>query len=218
MFLWPGAREISLWLGAIDASRNVADRALKAGKSLIVYPGGSKEIFLTDANSKTTVLELRKSTGFVAMAMRNGASLVPVVVYNERDAYTRVEVPKWLQKFCLKTLRIPAVLFYGRFFSLIPRQTQLGIVFGKPIEVPHLPNADKSDPEVKKYHDIYTTALKELWEEHKAKFGYGKDEVWKFSNYGLKLCHSCRSVISILLLCGSMATEYTDRHAHSYRW
>ena len=74
----PGSREICLWMGAIDANRRTAANVLKKGLSLMVrsrrsgltcmhsacafqiYPGGSKEIFLTDPTSKDTVLVSRK--------------------------------------------------------------------------------------------------------------------------------------------------------------
>lgn len=48
MFWIPGSREICLWMGAIDARRSVAEKTLRNGMSLIVYPGGSAEIFETD--------------------------------------------------------------------------------------------------------------------------------------------------------------------------
>jgi hypothetical protein len=148
MFYWPGAREISLWLGAVDASKRTAQKVLAANKSVIVYPGGSKEIFLTDEKSTRTSLQLKDRQGFIALAMEQGADLVPVVIYNERSAYTRVTIPAWLKNFCLKKLKLPAVLFYGRFFSLMPKRTQLGVVFGAPIPVVKVPGVQKNSPEV----------------------------------------------------------------------
>jgi hypothetical protein len=47
MFWLPGSREICLWMNAINAQKNVAINALKQ-YSLMVYPGGSAEIFTTD--------------------------------------------------------------------------------------------------------------------------------------------------------------------------
>ena len=53
MFWVPGAREICLWMGAVDARKKTAKRVLndKSNLSLFIYPGGSKEIFLTDPKS-----------------------------------------------------------------------------------------------------------------------------------------------------------------------
>ena len=53
MFWVPGAREICLWMGAVDARKKTAKRVLddKSNLSLFIYPGGSKEIFLTNPKS-----------------------------------------------------------------------------------------------------------------------------------------------------------------------
>lgn len=178
VFMWPGSREISLWLGAVDASRKVADKVLAGGHSVIVYPGGSKEIFRTDRRSKDTVLELAQVTGFVRLAIEHGAPLVPVAIFNERAAYERVDLPAWLRTFCLKKLRMPLLLFYGRLLSLLPFHMPggLGVVFGAPIDVPHKPGISKDDPLVAEVHARYVAAYSELWHAHKGRFGYGADE------------------------------------------
>lgn len=175
IFFWPGSREISLWLGAVDASVSVARRVLEAGLSIVVYPGGSREIFKTDKRSRETVLELKERTGFVRLAMQYGAPLVPVVVYGERSAYTRIDMPAWLRDLCLRTLRVPILLFFGRF-GLLPHKLALGVVFGAPLEVEHVPDIAKDDPRVLAAHARYVEALRTLWETHKAEFGYGPDE------------------------------------------
>lgn len=177
VFAWPGSREISLWLGAIDAGRATAERALASGLSLLVYPGGSREIFETNEGSSETVLELTHRKGFIHLAVKYGAALVPVVVFNERRAYSRIDPPGWLVRFCLRRLRLPLLLFYGRWFTLTPRAgVDLGIVFGAPLEVPHVPTADKGDAVVEEAAAAYRAALERLWEAHKARFGYGPHE------------------------------------------
>ena len=77
MFRVPLCREICLWMGAVDAGRVTASRALNEGISVVVYPGGSREIFDTDPNSTETKIYLTKRRGFVRLAMRHGADLVP---------------------------------------------------------------------------------------------------------------------------------------------
>jgi hypothetical protein len=106
------------------------------GKSVIVYPGGSKEIFTTDRESSVTTFVLADRKGFVKvrplsgrgafkeaaghpplvaqLALRHGASLVPVCVFNERKAFTRIDPPAWLRTFGLRSLRTPLLLIYGR--------------------------------------------------------------------------------------------------------
>lgn len=196
MFRWPGAREISLWLGAVDASPRTAQRVLAAGNSIIVYPGGSREIFhsgeVTTAGSRAagagtgtasgspgadaavsaeTVLELSSRKGFVRLALQNGVPLVPVVVYGERTAFRKLELPAALRNWCLKALRLPLIVFYGRWGTLMPRRLRLSVVVGAPLEVPHVPDIAKEDPRIDEAHGRYVAALRELWEKHKARFG-----------------------------------------------
>ena len=93
MFRVPLCREICLWMGAVDAGRATASRALNEGISVVVYPGGSREIFDTDPNSTETKIYLTKRRGFVRLAMRHGADLVPVFVFGEKRCYRRLTSP-----------------------------------------------------------------------------------------------------------------------------
>lgn len=63
VFKIPLAREICLWMRGVDASRSTANKVLKDGKSILVYPGGVAEIFLTEPESKE-VERLRKLLPF----------------------------------------------------------------------------------------------------------------------------------------------------------
>lgn len=51
------------------------------------------------------------------LALRHGASLVPVCVFNERRAFTRLDPPAWLRAFGLRALRTPILLIYGRWWG-----------------------------------------------------------------------------------------------------
>jgi diacylglycerol O-acyltransferase 2, plant len=182
VFKFPGSREFSLWLGAVDASPKIANEVMKAGYSCIVYPGGIKEQ-LGDPGKKgekerTTTFELSDRKGFVRLAITHGTPLVPVCVFNERDAYHRVHFPAGLVRFVKRTFGLPLLWFYGRFGTLLPFPIQngLGVVFGKPLEVPHLPAVTKEDPVVEEYHRKYIAEIQKLWHEHKGKFGYAEDE------------------------------------------
>ncbi|CAF1239085.1 unnamed protein product, partial [Didymodactylos carnosus] len=86
LFWIPGCREICLWTGCINATKTIAEKLLKTdveineynsnGKlSLVIYPGGSKEIFNSDSKSNETILIARQ--GFVKLAIENGCDIVP---------------------------------------------------------------------------------------------------------------------------------------------
>lgn len=87
VFRVPFAREIILWLCNVDASPPVANKVLASGKSMMVYPGGIREMFTMDPSSKDNVLVLKSRFGFIKLAIRHGANLVPTLVFNEKHMY-----------------------------------------------------------------------------------------------------------------------------------
>lgn len=188
MFFLPGCREICLWMGAVDAGRVTAERVLRANVSVAVYPGGSKEIFETDPNSKTTTLVLRERKGFVRLAIRNGASLVPVFVFGEKRCYERLNVNAKVRDWLLRSLRIPLIVFWGRFFTWYPLKAKQTVVFGAPIATTNTTDerddgrdASASDDarfaaRVDRLHAEYCDAVVALFEKHKAEAGYGPEE------------------------------------------
>jgi len=178
MFYIPLCRDICLWCGAVDAGKKTAVSLLKKGYSLVVYPGGSKEIFKTDPNSKCT--QLVKRTGFLRLAMENGCSVVPVFVFGEKWLYSHVHFPKWLTEFFLNRLRVPLLLFWGRWGTYLPYHGKLGVVYGKPMTVPHSPNP--TDQEVEEVASRYEYEVRHLFDTYKKQMGYGDDETLEWSS------------------------------------
>ncbi|KAG6579836.1 2-acylglycerol O-acyltransferase 2 [Phytophthora cinnamomi] len=88
MFYVPLGREMCLWMGGVDASRSTGEELLKKGYIIVIYPGGVPEIFKTDPNSKETQLVLKKRLGFIKLAMRERAGLIPTFVFGEKWLYT----------------------------------------------------------------------------------------------------------------------------------
>lgn len=93
-------------LGCLDASRPVLERAIArgehlassrgsseplpepsssppAGESVMLIPGGTRELMLTDGHSTTTKLVLLGRKGFVKLAIRHGLQLVPGFCFGE---------------------------------------------------------------------------------------------------------------------------------------
>lgn len=96
--------------------------------------------------------------------------------------------------------RIALPLFWGRFGLMIPRQVPLRIVFGAPISFGRKSGGsasdgnssagsnggggvsagglrDVSDEELKEAHAAYIVAVKKLFDDNKARFGYGDREL-----------------------------------------
>ncbi|KAJ0401531.1 hypothetical protein ATCC90586_003550 [Pythium insidiosum] len=177
VFKVPLGRELCLWLGGVDASRSTAEKVLRSGKSITVYPGGVPEIFLVEPKSKENVIILKKRLGFVKLAMRHGADLVPTFVFGEKWLYHLWTPSKNVVDFVRKTLQIPLILFWGRFMWMPFRPPQgktFGVVYGKPISVEL--NENPSDEELHALHATYMREVERLFRDHKKAFGYDDDE------------------------------------------
>lgn len=177
MFLCPGSREICLWMSAVDAAKRVAVACIeKFGLHLMVYPGGSDEIFETDPNSSATTLIVRK--GFIKLAIQTGSEIVPAFIFGEKWLYYRKSVSKSVQKFFMKNFRMPLILFWGRYFTWLPYHDKnkafLTVVFGSPIPVTQM--AEPSDEYIEELWIQYIDQVKNIYETYKERFGYPEDE------------------------------------------
>jgi 1-acyl-sn-glycerol-3-phosphate acyltransferase len=77
MFGIPRVRELMRKIGQMPASMGNAEKALRGGKSVLVYPGGSYEVFRPYGDRNRIVFNGRK--GFIRLALRTGVPVVPVV-------------------------------------------------------------------------------------------------------------------------------------------
>lgn len=77
MFGIPKVRELMRKIGQMPASMKNAEAALTSGKSVLVYPGGSYEVFRPYGDRNRIVFNGRK--GFIRLALRTGVPVVPVV-------------------------------------------------------------------------------------------------------------------------------------------
>ncbi|CAH0481181.1 unnamed protein product [Peronospora belbahrii] len=177
MFYVPLGREMCLWLGSVDASRSTADKVLNNGISIAVYPGGVPEIFKTDPYSKVNELVLKKRLGFVKLAMRHGADLVPCFVFGEKWLYNVWNPPQGVINFFRKTLKIPTVVFWGKFMWMPkqpPKGKRFGVVYGKPI--PTKLSTNPTEEEIRVVHQQYVAEVERLFSQYKKEFGYDDDE------------------------------------------
>lgn len=100
-------------------------------------------------------------------------------VFGEKWLYQKREPPRWLYRTVLKVLRIPLILFWGRWFTWMPFRRRLAVVYGAPIRVEGKTEHVKQE-ELDALHARYMQAVKDLFETHKAKFGYSAEETVEF--------------------------------------
>ncbi|KAI8332028.1 diacylglycerol acyltransferase [Chlamydoabsidia padenii] len=179
LFLVPFYRDLILSMGFCSASRSSCEYVLKSGpgKSLGIVVGGANEALASSPGY--TRLILKKRLGFIRLAIRQRASLVPVFAFGEGDLYKQHKVNNGsfvdkLRTLFKNTFGISFPLFYGRGifhydFGLIPYRRQLTIIVGKPIPVPKMDNG-QSEPTQEQLQDVqgqYIEALTGIYNKYK---------------------------------------------------
>lgn len=174
-FYVPFWREMLRFAGMGDASAKTIETTLTSGpgQCAVLVVGGAEESLLASPNTNDLLLSKRK--GFVKLALRSGAHLVPVFGFGETNIYGnhatgRPELQRWLLRM-QKVLGFAFPLIKGRgWFNYnwgpLPHRKLIVTVFGAPVELPHLPNPTQE--EIDHYHKIYVQALMDLYKEHKA--------------------------------------------------
>lgn len=152
-----------------------------AGRAVTIVIGGARESL--EAQPDTLRL-VRGFKGFVKMALRTGADLVPVIGFCENDLYDQLS-PKAhpmvhrMQMFVLKAFKftIPALHGWGLLnydVGLMPYRRPVNIVVGKPIEVGDVYVAQAPPQEViDRYHDLYMDEVEWLFAAYKDQFSSG---------------------------------------------
>jgi 1-acyl-sn-glycerol-3-phosphate acyltransferase len=131
-------------LGALAATVDNAEHALSAGAKVLVYPGGDLDAYRHFRDRNRIVFGQR--TGFVRVAQRTGAPIVPIVAYGaHRSAYI-FEEGDWLaeaigmrrrfrvSRFPL-ALALPYGLALGPFVPYFPLPFAIRLCFLPPIFV-----------------------------------------------------------------------------------
>jgi len=191
-FWWPFHRGYIMSCGACSVSKPSLEHILSKqgkGNAAIIVIGGAAEA-LDAKPKKDIVLTLKNRKGFVKMALRFGASLVPVFSFGENDLYEQVPNPEGskLRNFQTKFKSIigfspPVILGRGLFqysFGYVPYRHPIFTVVGKPIDLEKIENPTTED--IDKYHKLYVESLQQLFEEHKKNSGDDyKDRVLKIN-------------------------------------
>ena len=202
-FFFPFTREVLMAMGVNSVTRISVEKNLlrqnnknknnKAneppkGNGVVIVVGGANEAL--DARPGHAVLTLAKRKGFVRLALKTGASLVPVFAFGENDIFDQVDNPeggflRTFQKRCKTLIGITPPAFYGRSLSrgvlrrifgkrgILPKRQSIEVVFGKPLEMERpFGYGDEPIPEeiVDKYHKAYVKALRDLYELHRKSF------------------------------------------------
>ncbi|XP_064455632.1 2-acylglycerol O-acyltransferase 2-like isoform X2 [Ornithodoros turicata] len=179
-FKFPFTRELLMFYGMCSVDRESLVWILTkqgTGNAAIIVIGGAQEALY--AHKGSYVLELKKRKGFARYALKCGADLVPVFSFGENDIFSQVKNPpgsilRRFQESCKRLTTVSPVVFYGRGifqynYGYLPYRSRIVTVVGKPISVAKV--EEPTQEQVDSLHRKYVDQLKELFEEHKTRYG-----------------------------------------------
>ncbi len=168
--------------GCITSSRTALDYRLSRGRSshaTAIVIGGAAEAL--NHHPSEIKLRLNSRKGFVKLALRHGADLVPVFVFGENFLYSQADNPEGsrLRRFQVwfkDRISFSPPAFYGRgffqyTFGFLPYRRPLNLVIGAPLRVDRAEGKKPSPEAIDALHAKYVSALKSLYEEHNPTLG-----------------------------------------------
>lgn len=188
-FRIPIYRDYALRLGLASVSRESCENILSKGgpngegmgRGITIVVGGARESLDAQPNSLRLVLARRK--GFIKLAIRTGADLVPVLAFGENELYEQFDpeghpaIHK-AQLLVKRFMGFTVPLFHARGVfnydvGMMPYRRPLNIVVGRPIMVERQERPDAKY--VDEIHAQYVTELERIWDEWKDTFAKHRD-------------------------------------------
>ncbi|KPA14764.1 glycerol acyltransferase [Candidatus Magnetomorum sp. HK-1] len=146
-YLIPIWRDFINWIGSVQGTPENCAKLMKAGESILVFPGGGREVCKRKGESYKLIWKNR--TGFARLAIENQYTIIPVAAIGIDDAFSilldRNEIMNsfigsflnWTGIFKHPLLKkgeeIPAIT-RGLGLTPLPRPEKIYVSFGKPIE------------------------------------------------------------------------------------
>ena len=156
----PLLKDVVGLFGVMDASAAVFKARLARG-SAALYVGGMLELFSSSRDREAVILSRRK--GFVKLALRSGADLVPSYMFGNTTVLEALAAGPLAA--LSRAAGVSFTLFWGRWGLPLPRPVKLVFARGRPLGLPHIPEPTAAD--VDKYHALYCAKLLELFDNYK---------------------------------------------------
>ncbi len=195
-FRIPLYREYALAMGLRSVSRESCENLLSKGgpnkegmgRAITIVVGGARESL--DARPRTLRLVLQCRKGFVKLAIRTGADLVPVLSFGENDLYDQLQAETHplvhkCQLLLKKLMGFTIPLFHARGIfnydvGMMPYRRPLNVVVGRPIKV--MQQAKPNEAYVNEIHAQYIKELERIWHEWKDVFAKERAEELKITS------------------------------------
>ncbi|XP_034021593.1 2-acylglycerol O-acyltransferase 2-A [Thalassophryne amazonica] len=184
-FRVPVFRDYIMCGGLVSSSKSSLSYLVshpEGGNVAVVAVGGAPEAL--DARPGALTLQILNRKGFIKLALKHGAQLVPVFSFGENDLFDQLNNPtgsplRTLQERLQSIMGVAMPLFHARgvfqySFGLIPYRKPIHTVVGKPICV--VQSLSPSHQDIDVLHKLYLQRLTELFEEHKHAYGLQEDQ------------------------------------------
>ncbi|KAM8882388.1 2-acylglycerol O-acyltransferase 1 isoform 1-T1 [Synchiropus picturatus] len=158
----------------------------EGGNVAVIAVGGAPESL--EARPGALTLQLLNRKGFIKLALKHGAQLVPVFSFGENELFDQVENPagsplRTFQNRLQTIMGVALPLFHARgifqySFGLMPYRKPIHTVVGKPIPVEQTPSPSSYD--IDALHEVYLQCLTEVFEQHKHNYGLKEHQHLKF--------------------------------------
>ncbi|XP_071233952.1 2-acylglycerol O-acyltransferase 2-A-like isoform X2 [Salvelinus alpinus] len=156
--------------------------ASRGGNVAVVAVGGAPEAL--DARPGALTLQILHRKGFIKLALKHGAQLVPVFSFGENELFDQMTNPagsplRWLQDHLQRLMGVALPMFTGRgvfqySFGLLPYREPIHTVVGRPIPVVQTPSPTKDD--IDGLHSLYLEGLTTVFEDNKDSYGIAPDK------------------------------------------
>lgn len=149
MFKIPRVRDAVIRLGIVDGNRDNAVRLLRRGELCFAMPGGGDEAFKSSAKRYELLWEGHH--GFVHVALRAGAPIIPSVCIGSDDAlWMPFNSLEWGRR--LFNARVPIIPGIG-ILGPLPFPVKFTAYVGEPIRFDHPPQAADDEDVVRRCHE-----------------------------------------------------------------
>lgn len=137
-FTVPLWRDLLASFGTVDGTRDNCRALMQAGESILVFPGGAREVFKHKGEAYKLIWKER--IGFVRMAVEFGYPIVPVAAVGAEECYEIVidseellstPLGPLLRRVTSRPDEIPPVV---RGIGPLPKPQRFYFAFGAPIE------------------------------------------------------------------------------------
>jgi hypothetical protein len=168
----PIFKQVLQSIGCIDASRQTAQKALaKFPFTIGISTGGVAEVFETNADDEYIVL--RQRLGFIKLAIRTGADLIPCYVFGNTKLLSCWIPPgrSYVEPLARK-LGVAFVLPYGRAGLPIPYRIPVLTIIGKPIPTYHIKCEEPTDDQIQQIQEQVIASLQRIFDKYKVLYGW----------------------------------------------